>query len=204
MFPVELASVLSGASVWQLERWRASGLLVPEDSRNPVRYSFRDVVALRTVMRLRTDLSLQKVRKAFANLPVYNFTEHPAQYRFGTDHETIAVLDDERWMDLVRNPGQYDLFTLADVFQPFTTKSGREVVDFRSPREHLRVNGALLGGWPTIAGTRVGYDTVAALVADGSLTAEDVHHFYPSVPVAAVADAVELADMVAAARSRSA
>jgi uncharacterized protein (DUF433 family) len=204
MFPAELASVLSGASMGQLAHWRSSGLLVPEESSNPVRYSFRDVVTLRTVMRLRTDLSLQKVRKAFANLPVYNFTEHPSEYRFGTDHKTIAVLDNEHWMDLVGKPGQYDVFTLADVFQPFTTQAGREVVDFRRPRKHIRVNGARMGGWPTIAGTRVAYDTVAILMEDGSLDAEDVNHFYPTVPVEAVGDAVELAEMVAAARSSAA
>jgi uncharacterized protein (DUF433 family) len=204
MFPVELTSVLSGASLGQLQRWRAEGLLPPEGSERPVRYSFRDVVALRTMMKLRTDLSFQKVRRAFTNLPVYQFTQHPAEYRFGTDGKSIAVLDEEQWMDLTRNPGQYDLFTMAQVFQGYTTKSGREVVDFTKPRKNLRVNGALMGGWPTIIGTRVGYDTVASLVADGSLTAADVHHFYPTVPIEAVADAVELADLVSAIRNSAA
>lgn len=204
MFPAELASVLSGASMGQLAHWRKTGLLVPEAGDSPWRYSFRDVVALRTVMKLRTDLSLQKVRKAFKNLPVYDFTEHPASYEFGYDDKTIAVLDGEQWVDLVDHPGQLNVFSLADVFQPFTTLSGRPVADFREPRKHLRVKGGLLGGWPTIVGTRVGYDTVANLMEDGSLTAADVHHFYPTVPVEAVADAVSFAEDVAAARSAAA
>ncbi|MDU0291428.1 DUF433 domain-containing protein [Saccharothrix longispora] len=204
MFPAELASVLSGASMGQLAHWRKTGLLVPEGGGNPVRYSFQDVVALRMVMKLRTDLSLQKVRKAFANLPVFNFTAHPAEYRFGTDHRTIAVLDDQQWMDLVRKPGQYDMFTLADVFQPFVTQSGREVVDFRRPRRRITVDGGRLGGWPTIAGTRVGFDTIAALVEDGSVEPEEVRHFYPAVSVEAVADAVSFAEVVTATRSGTA
>jgi uncharacterized protein (DUF433 family) len=61
-----------------------------------------------------------------------------------------------------------------------------------------------LGGWPTIAGTRVGFDTVAALMGDGSLSAEDVHHYYPSVPPVAVADAVSFADAIEAVRRSAA
>lgn len=203
MFPADLTSVLSGASVFQLQRWRRTELLVPEVSPRPALYSFRDVVALRTVMKLRTEATLQKVRKAFANLPEFELTKHPSEYRFGTDGKTIAVADDEgRWMDLVKNPGQYTLFTLADVFQPFTTKTGREVVDFVRPRRHLRVDGARMGGWPTIEGTRVAYDTVSKLMADGSMSAEDVHYFYPSVPVEAVSDAVDFAHQVSTVRGR--
>jgi uncharacterized protein (DUF433 family) len=152
-------------------------------------------------MKLRTDLSLQKVRKAFGNLPAYNFTRHPGEYRFGTDRDTIAVLDDQQWTDLVRNPGQSHLFTLAEVFAPFTAKNGREVVDFMRPRRRLQVDSERLGGWPTIEGTRVGFDTVASLMEDGSLTADDVHYYYPTVAVEAVADAVSFAEDVALARS---
>ncbi|WP_434447733.1 DUF433 domain-containing protein [Lentzea sp. E54] len=203
LFPVDVASVLSGASVRQLDHWRRTELLVPEYSTQPVRYSFRDLVALRIVMKLRTDLSLQKVRKAFGNLPAYNFTHHPGEYRFGTDGDTIAVmdLDDQQWTDLVRQPGQPHLFTLAEVFAPFTTQTGRKVVDFMRPRKRLQVDSERMGGWPTIAGTRVGFDTVANLMEDGSLTAEDVHYYYPSVAVEAVADAVSFAEDVVLARS---
>ncbi|GGP48230.1 DUF433 domain-containing protein [Saccharothrix coeruleofusca] len=205
VFPADVASVLSGASMGQLRHWRNTGLVVPGVADDPALYSYQDVVALRIVMWLRTESTLQRVRKAFANLRAYRFTDHPASYRFGTDGDTIAVRDDdERWTDLVRKPGQTHMFTLAEVFQPFTTRNGREVVDFTRPRGHLRVDANLLGGWPAIEGTRIGFDTVAALVEDGSLTAEDVHHYYPSVPVEAVPDAVSFADSVAAARSGAA
>lgn len=205
MFPPNLTSVLSGASVYQLKNWRSTGLLVPEVSRNPVQYSFRDVVALRTVMRLRTESSLQKVRKAFSRLPEFDLTKHPAEYRFGTDGRTIWVLDEEgRGIDLVRNPGQYEVFSLADVFEPFVTKSGREVVNFLRPKPHLAVDGERMGGWPTIRGTRVGYDTVSRLVADDGLTPDAVHDYYPTVPVGAVLDAVGFDNLVRSAGRRTA
>ncbi|MET1072597.1 MAG: DUF433 domain-containing protein [Umezawaea sp.] len=205
MFPADLTSVMTGASVHQLAGWRATGLLVPEISARPVLYSFRDVVALRTVMKLRTEATLQRVRKAFARLPEFELTKHPSEYSFGTDGKTISAVDaDGVGIDLVRYPGQYEAVTLAEIFRPFTTKSGREVVDFLAPRHHLRVDGARMGGWPTIAGTRVAYDTISELMADGRLTAEDVHYYYPSVPVAAVPDAVEFAGLVAEARGRTA
>ena len=110
MFPTDLTSVLTGASVWQLRRWNSTGLLVPEGQTKPrLLYSFRDVVALRTVVRLRSEAaSLQKVRRAFANMPALDFTEHPARYQFGTDGRTIVIADDDgNTIDLVREPGQY-------------------------------------------------------------------------------------------------
>lgn len=205
MFPAELASVMSGASMHQLARWRKIGLLVPEVSARPALYSFRDVVALRTVMRLRTEASLQKVRKAFSMLPEFDLTKHPSEYSFGTNGKTIAVVDANGFgIDLVKNPGQYEVFTLAQIFKPFKTRTGREVVDFLKPRRHLSVDGERMGGWPTIEGTRVTYDTVSKLMGDGTLTAQDVHYYYPTVPVEAVGDAVEFAGLVAEARGRAA
>jgi uncharacterized protein (DUF433 family) len=204
LFPTELASVLSGATVGQLRHWKSTGLLKPEKSGDASGYTFQDLVALRIVVRLRAELSLQKVRTAFRNLPIYNFTSHPSSYRFGTDGDTIAVYDHQAWTDLVRKPGQPHLFSLDELFEPFINRSGQEVVDFRRPRKHLRVDGERLGGWPTIEGTRVGFDTVAALMEDGSLSAEDVHHYYPSVPPVAVADAVSFAEAVAAVRRNAA
>lgn len=190
-FPVELTAALTGASSYQLQRWRSSGLLKPEDGTSPVLYSFRDLVALRTVVRLRSETSLQKIRTAVARLPEYDLTDHMAEYQFATDGKTIAVSTDEGFLDLVKRPGQYHLFSLSKIYEPFTAKSGKEVVDFRRPRQHLQVDARRLGGWPTIEGTRVGYDTIAAVVDGKSITAENVAHFYPGVTQVAAYDAID-------------
>ena len=66
LFPVDVASVLSGASVRQLDHWLRTELLVPEYSTQPVRYSFRDLVALKVVKSLLDNgMSLQRVRRAW-------------------------------------------------------------------------------------------------------------------------------------------
>src|SRR5664280_1440297 len=67
-FPPEVAAALSGASVRQLSYWRLAKsdepLLAPEfhEPRSRVSYSFRDVVALRAFVFLRSRrVSLQRV-----------------------------------------------------------------------------------------------------------------------------------------------
>jgi hypothetical protein len=62
----KLAAALSGATIRQFAYWRRPGLdgqavLTPEYSATrPIDYSFRDVIALRTCVRLRQEASLQK------------------------------------------------------------------------------------------------------------------------------------------------
>lgn len=193
MFPTNLTAVLTGASRSQLRRWNSTGLLVPELATKPrLLYSFRDVVALRTVVRLRSETSLQKVRKAFARMPTLDLTEHPSKYGFGTDGDTIVVADnDGNTIDLVANPGQYHILSLADIFESFRTNRGDTVVDFLHPREHLEIRAGRLGGWPTIAATRIPYNTIADLVSEGEVSLDEVNHFYPGVDADSAADALD-------------
>lgn len=191
-FPDDLAATLTGTSKNQLYRWRRDALLVPEvQGSNPALYSFRDLVAIRTIAFLRSRVSLQRVRRAFSNLDPLDFTDHPSAYRFGTDGKSIAVADEEgRAVDLTNFVGQVSVFSLEEVFAPFKNRQGHDVVDFRHPRPNLEVSGHRMGGWPTIRDTRITYDTVANLVADGSLKVEDVSYYYPQVSPTAVEDAV--------------
>ena len=72
----KLAAALSGATIRQLAYWRKPGpdglaVLAPEYSATrPIDYSFRDVIALRTCVRLRREASLQKIRRAVDTLRV--------------------------------------------------------------------------------------------------------------------------------------
>lgn len=193
-FPIELASILTGASLSQLRRWRSTGLLVPEvQPFRPPLYSFRDLVALRTFVYLRNETSLQKVRKALNSLREDGRDEHPAGFDLRTDRETIALRgDDDALIDLVKSPGTAILESFGDAFRPFVTNSGREVADFEHPRPNLEVMEGRLGGWPTATGTRVPFDDVALLQADGDVTSESVAVFYPSVTPEAAADALAL------------
>lgn len=195
-FPVLLASKMSGASIGQLAYWRSSGVLKPEleSSKPPLLYSFRDIVALRTVAWLRSDHSLQSVRKALATLPELDLAEHPAKYKLVKLGKSIGVVADDdptRAIDLVKEPGQITLGTLQDVFAEFETHGHRRVDSLIHPREGVEVNPAKLGGWPTIVGTRVPYDVVAALIGDGTISPNDVVLYYPGVSAQAARDALD-------------
>ena len=135
-FPVDLTAALSGASVAQLHSWRRTHLLEPEVQDNPVRYSFRDVVALRTFVYLRSKLPLQRIRKAMDQLRKWDLTEHPAAYMLVTEGDSVFLVQEERAIDLVRRPGQEVIYSLANVFAPFENMQGRSVADFRRPPGH--------------------------------------------------------------------
>lgn len=202
-FPVDLTAALTGASVSQLQRWRSTDLLRPEEQTRPsVLYSFRDVVALRTFVRLRSETSLQKIRKALTGLRDLDLTEHPSRYQLHTDGDSVFLVEGEQAVDLVQRPGQRVLLSLSDVFAAFQTRQGRQVTDFRHPRPLLSVREARVGGWPTIARTRVGYDSVAKLVLGGVEPAE-VKRFYSSVTAEAARDAVDFYQEVHRTRRRA-
>ncbi|TAM68218.1 MAG: DUF433 domain-containing protein [Microbacteriaceae bacterium] len=193
--PVAETSVLSGASVSQLHNWRRTGLLIPEVDAysRPLLYSFRDILALRSVVKLRETKSLQKIRRAFANMPDQDLTEHPSAYSLiDTGPSILVVRSDGAAVDVLAHPGQSILATLADIMGAFESDRG-PVVDLRHPRPSLEVREQRLGGWPTIEGTRVPFDVIANLTADGSVSAEEVSNFYPAVSPAAALDALDFA-----------
>ena len=202
-FPADLTMALTGVTKHQLTNWRRTGLLIPEVStERPPLYSFRDLVALRTVAKLRATVSLQRVRKAFGNLAEFDLTEHLSEYRFAVHGKTIVVWTDDGFMDLVQEPGQYELYSLDTIYRPFVNMRGDQVVDFERPRPHLEVNARKLGGWPTIEGSRVPFDTVAdAMTGDTAIRAEDLRRFYPGVTPVAAHDALDFAVDVAGRRS---
>lgn len=196
-FPDDITSALTGVTPYQLTTWRNSGILIPEASRRPALYSFRDVIALRTMAFLRSKISLQKVRQAFNNLDEFNLFDHPSAYHFGTDGKTIVVAVGEEVIDLVKLKGQREAFTMAEIFEPFKNFNGDEVVDFRRPRPHLEVNPRRMGGWPTVEGTRVPFDAISDLLDDGFYGPEHVAHFYPTVSPAGAIDAIDFSRYVA-------
>jgi uncharacterized protein (DUF433 family) len=73
-FPIPIASVLTGATIPQLAYWRrhtnaAPPLLVPQGKRSGrYLYSWADVVALRSIVYLRQEKSLPRIRRAVATL----------------------------------------------------------------------------------------------------------------------------------------
>lgn len=192
-FPLKLTSKLTGVTPSQLRRWRSTGLVVPEvRPQRPPLYSFRDLVLLRTLAYLRAETSAQRVAKAFGALDLYDLTEHPSKYRFGTDGDTIVVeTSGGQALDLVRRPGQVELFSFSEAFDMFTDFRGREVASLSKPAPGVEVLYGRMGGWPTIEGTRVPYDTIARLVDFQTINPEDVPNYYPSVSAEQALQAVD-------------
>lgn len=206
-FPVPIASVLTGASVRQLAYWRkattsAGPLLVPEGKRSGrYLYSWADVVALRSIVYLRSEKSLPRIRHAVATLRQLEADEwtHLAQYRLISTATTILVRTPSgQLVDVEAHPGTHvDEILMQDVLAPFKTGTGRHVPALVRPRPHIAVDPAVLGGYPVLVGTRVPFDSVAALAAD-DLAPGEIQEIYPSVEREAISDAIAFAATVAA------
>jgi uncharacterized protein (DUF433 family) len=132
-------------------------------------YSFRDVIALRTFVYLREDLPLQRIRKAVSQLREFGSIEHLSKYRLhATNRSVVRAESEDRLVDLVKNPGQFQLkVTMRDVLAPFTNLRGEPIVDLLRPRERLQVDPETRGGYPVVLHTRIPYNLVGELVADG-------------------------------------
>jgi uncharacterized protein (DUF433 family)/DNA-binding transcriptional MerR regulator len=206
-FPIPIASVLTGATVPQLAYWRrrtksARPLLVPEGRRNGRHlYSWADVVALRSIVYLRQEKSLPRIRRAVGELRALEAEEwtHLSAYRLiSTDSTIVVQTPTGQLLDLERQPGTVLAAVLMkDVLAPFETSSGRTVPGLKRPRPRIAVDPAVLGGYPVIAGTRVPFDVVAQL-SDEDLDANEITAIYPSVDPEAIDDATRFAEQVAA------
>jgi uncharacterized protein (DUF433 family)/DNA-binding transcriptional MerR regulator len=202
-FPIPLASKMSGASVSQLRYWHREGILVPEveHSSSPYLYSFRDVVALRTFAWLRGDHSLQQIRKSLDIVRDLDAVQHPSEYVLVKLGKSIGFKRlDGAMIDVGKEPGQeLVLGTLADVFAQFETHGKRRVDPLVHPRPQVEVNPDRLGGWPTIKGTRIPYDTIALLIEDGTVSPGEAGDYYPGVTADAARDALDYFQSVAGA-----
>lgn len=200
-FEADITSALTGATAHQLRSWRsgASPLLLPEYGVRPrAMYSFRDLLALRAVVKLRSETSLQKIRKAFRSLQDMDLTEHPSNYTLVAGPDSIYLVEGHREAtDLVKKPGQRVLASLDDVFAPFSNFREEPVVDFLHPRERLEVREGRIGGWPTVRDTRVPFDLVARLVSTGEIPASEVGEHFPTVQAGDVSDAVDFDRQIA-------
>ncbi len=207
-FPVPIASVLTGATTAQLAYWRkhtgsAEPLLVPEGKRDGrILYSWTDVVALRSIVYLRQEKSLPKIRRAVATLRSLEASEwtHLANYRLISTQTTIVVqTPDGELLDLEKRPGTVlHEALMRDVLAPFETRSGRLVPALARPRPQISIDPEVLGGYPVISGSRVPFDVVAQLAED-KLEPAEIAAIYPSVEPAAITDATAFAQQVIAA-----
>jgi uncharacterized protein (DUF433 family) len=201
-YSAKLAAVLSGATESQLRYWRQSRdrkapLLVPEYGSRPALYSYRDVVTLRMFAQLREEISLQKVRKAVA----YVESQLPGGAHISAEKiralpggkSAVWLSRDGDYVDAVEQPGQPGIrVVIEDIFRSFRTSSGRKVPDLVHPAPGLVIDPEVRGGTPVAEGTRITFDRLAGLRADG-LSVAEVRQLYPWVSAESVDGAVEFA-----------
>jgi uncharacterized protein (DUF433 family)/DNA-binding transcriptional MerR regulator len=191
-YPEKLTAALGGVTVYQLRGWRTGSkpLLVPEISTmKPVRYSFRDLIAVRTFAALRRQFSLQKIRKAVANLHQISDVDHLSNYRLIGDGQTIVWAFEDEQVDILKRPGQRLLISMDDVLGEFLGWNDVRVVPLRRPKPGVEIDPDTMQGFPCIESTRIPYNTIADLAQDG-LRLDDIVHFYPSVDAVGVNGAV--------------
>ncbi|MFE5656197.1 DUF433 domain-containing protein [Streptomyces sp. NPDC056517] len=196
----KMAAALSGATLRQLAHWRNAraqrgAILVPEVSETrPILYSFRDVVALRTCVKLRQETSLQKIRYALSTLREdLGERNHLSSYVLVGEGARIFLAESDHAVDLIKG-GNTVIHELVDVLAPFY-RNGRHIPDLLKPRDHVAVDSSVRGGEPVIDGTRIPAAEVAALVRDG-IPPDRISDFYPGVSAAAARDANDFSDYV--------
>jgi len=202
-FTPVVAAALSGASTGQLAYWRSARttepLLAPEyhEPRSRVSYTFRDVVALRTFVYLRSkQVPLQRIRRAVASLRRLGHDEHLSEYSLvAMGHDVVWRVSADEAIDLTGNPGHGVLAQMADILAPFLNMQDQTVVDLRRPKPGISVDPGVRGGFPVVEGTRVPYDLVASLLDDG-LDIAAISGIYPSVSVDAARGAADFARYV--------
>ncbi len=200
-----LAATLSGATLRQLSYWRrdtGQGSLLPPEygSRPRVHYSYNDIIALRMFVTLRGQTSLQRIRKAVAwlqdSLPESHLSSHSLQAIPG-GKSIVWISEDGDFFDIVERPGQAGIHVvMLDIFGEFQLpNSKRTVPNLERPAAGLVVDPGVRGGVPVLEGTRIPYNVVAGLRADG-LELSEITEFYPNVTAQKVGGALSFATMV--------
>lgn len=181
-YSTKVASYLSGVTVSQLHRLAKKNLLTGEFSTPSQRqYSFRDVIALRTIAKLRASHSMQSVSAAVAYAQSLYPEDHLSTITLLSDGKEIFAYepDSEELIAALRQQGQFAIPDLGNILDAFTNFDHRVVPNLLEPAKGIQVDKDRLGGVPTIAGTRIPYDLVVDLSTD--MDPEEIHEWYDSV-----------------------
>lgn len=173
---------LSGLSRRQVNYWSDTDLLKPSveerlTPHRPIRlYSYRDMLSLLVIARLRTMVSLQAVRTVVGHVRARDF--EPNEVVFSVDGTRVYFqLPDGSW-ESGFEPGQGVLHTLElEPIRVLAMQAGRR--DPGSVGKVERRRGAL-GSKPLVAGTRVPVAAVRRYLERGATTAE-ILEAYPSL-----------------------
>ena len=204
-----LAATLSGATIRQLSYWRRpspSGppLLVPDHHfGRRIFYSFEDVVALRMFVKLREEISLQRIRRGVAwltqNHPETHMSKHALQ-AIPEERTIVWISSEGDYFDIVTRPGEQGFAVVMEsIFRAFETDRGVKVPDLAEPTPGITIDPRVRGGFPVIENSRIPYSVIAGLVNDG-LRNDEIQMLYPQVTPESAGGAHDFDALVALAR----
>jgi len=191
-FTAQQVCELSGNTPGQLAYWDKTDFFSPRftgsGTRSPYRkiYSFRDLVGLRAIARLRNDkgVPLQELRKIGEFLK-RNYAQPWSSLRFIVA-ENGKVYTQEPGKDLAfeaRDPGQGDFLVIQ--LEDVAVEINEKIISFKRPHGRISKNRYIVRNDPVIQGTRIrteaiwnyhkaGYSTQAIIEEFPSLTAQDI------------------------------
>jgi len=196
-FSADQVRTLTGLSDRQLRYWDKTGFFSPSygeaNRRRPFSrvYSFRDVVGLRAIAMLRSQLPLQQLRRVGAWLAAH-YDEPWSSLRFTVAGRDVYFRDpgSDQWVS-TQPPGQAVLrdFCLADVAEEMADEAVR--LRDRGPRDIGRVvqNRSVMHNAPVLAGTRITTEAVWNFHTAG-YSADEIICQYPRLTAADVRVAI--------------
>ena len=192
------AAQLSGVPERTIYDWARHGALVPDfPNARPKRWSYRDLVYLRLLVRLRTlgmdrdaaSRCVAQTRDLLASGEVQVGSVHIARTGVYLPSESHDRLSGQGTISEV-----LALTERFDLLAPLDGVSDRPLYgpDLVYPSEHTYISPWVMGGEPCVNETRIPTATVIALVELRGLTTGDVLALYPSLTTEGVEDAVAL------------
>ncbi len=197
-------SQLSGVPKTTVQAWQRDGILIPDFSAaSPTMWSYRDLVLLRLLTRLRQGgmqrslaaSTVDNVRSQLSRGIDIRHIHATKWYLVLNDRHGDAVPDDRD--NLMPSQEFYSLLGTFELHKPIDElRSKRDqpiwAPDLLAPSAHSAISPWVLAGEPCITQTRIPTAAVLALHTERALSSNAIASLYPGLSVDAVDDAVEL------------
>jgi DNA-binding transcriptional MerR regulator len=190
-FSADQVCELTGLSRRQLRYWDQTGFFAPEYSAGHSRvYSFRDLVGLRTVAKLRRSVPLQELRKVGAWLKTKHQTPW-ASLRFYLSGRTVHFKDPASQRVMTAKPPEQTVCVTMEQIVHET----RQLVEQRRRRQgsdvgRIERQRSVVQNSPVLAGTRIPVDAIWNFFCAGYSTKQILEE-YPSLTRKDVKAAIE-------------
>lgn len=204
-YTADRAAALSGVPKSTLYYWARKGHLRPAVSLSPRLWSYKDLLALRTIYWLRQPkkaferevraTSMSKVQRALRQIRELSLE------LFDKERPIVAVtLNGDIVLDRDAQPlqlvgGQYLDRELIDIIGPFEGLEGTRGPSLTHPRTNVRIAPGRISGAPHIEGTRLPTQSIYTLKQRG-FTVEHLARLYPFASPEALCDSIDLEEQL--------